>query len=112
MTKDALVGNAADEEQVAEAQEKELRGRELELEDLRFVLGTPQGRRMIWRYLSRCGVYQTSFSENTNTTYFREGERNIGLVIHAEALEASSDLFLKMMQEAESEKNKSQKGRK
>lgn len=100
MSKRALVGNAADEEQVKDAGEKIARGRERELNDLRAVLSTVQGRRFVWRYLEACGISNSSFDQNPHRTYFLEGQRNIGLKLQADVAEAEPAAYLTMMKEA------------
>jgi len=97
MNKDAMVGNANDPEQVKRAEKKEAVGRERELEDLRFVLSHPQGRRVLGKYLDISGVNRSTFSENTNIMLFKEGERNFGLRLMADAVEASQELYFKML---------------
>ena len=100
-----LVKNTADEGQVKEAEAKVKRGRERELADLLFILSTVQGRRLIWRYLSRCGIFKTSFVEDSNRTAYNEGERMIGLNLLADVMEADPDSYLKMMKEAKEVSN-------
>jgi len=102
MNDKVLVRNAADPAQVKEAERKERFGRERELEDVRFILQTLQGRRLIWRYLALCGVFRTSFTGNSHT-FFNEGERNIGLKLLADVNEADPESYLKMMKESKSE---------
>lgn len=91
--------NAADREQVQQAKEKQLRGRERELEDIRIVLGTASGRRIFWRYLEECGVFKTSFTGNS-TTFFNEGQRNIGLKILADINDADPAFLMTMTKES------------
>jgi hypothetical protein len=96
----AFVGNAADEEQVKSAREKEKSQRDRELDDVRTVLANPVGRRFLWRYLSLCGVFTESFSVNEMMTAYNEGRRNIGLKLLADIHESQPDAYLTMMQEA------------
>ena len=97
--KKALVGNAADEEQVKEAKKKEKRGRERDLEDLGVVLSGPAGRRFVWRYLGACGVFKTSMTGDSYT-YFNEGRRDVGLQLLADVMEADPNAYLLMTKEA------------
>lgn len=91
-----LVRNASDEVQVKDAKIKVKMGREQEVNDLKFILATEQGRRFMWRYLEMCGVYRTSFT-GSSETYFLEGQRNIGLKLIADIVEADPDAYLKMI---------------
>lgn len=92
--------NAADENQVEERKRKELKGRELELEDMRKLLSMPEGRRLIWRYLDRCGVFRTSF-DGSSRTYFMEGMRNVGLMLLTDLNEADPHAYVLMLQEGD-----------
>lgn len=100
----ALVGNASDSQQVKNAKRSEESKRNQELNDVEFVLSTPQGRRFLWRLLGVCHVFKTSFTGNS-TTFFNEGKRDIGLRLLADINEASPNSYLKMMQEAKKEQN-------
>ena len=79
-------------EQRRRAQEK------AEADDVRWLMGTKRGRRIIWRLLERTGVFRTSFRLN-NEMAFLEGQRNVGLIlidlIHANCPE----MYLTMLKE-------------
>lgn len=98
--KDSLVANAADEDQVKKAKNKEKFSRERELEDMKSVLESPMGRRIFWKYLSDCGVFKTSFNESSHTMAFLEGQRNVGLKILTDITQADPTKYLQMMEEA------------
>lgn len=96
--------NLANEAQVKEAKLKEKRGRERELDDVRYVLNSKQGRRFLWRYLAECGVYRSSFNGQFQT-FFNEGQRNVGLKLLADIQEASPEAYVTMMKESKGEAN-------
>jgi hypothetical protein len=96
--KKSLVANAADEAQVKKAENRLINGREQEMEDVRFVLSTPSGRRFLWRWLEICGIYKTSMTGNS-TTFFNEGMRSVGLSLLADIVEAQPDAYLNMQKE-------------
>lgn len=73
--------------------------RRKELEDVAFILGTEQGRRFYWRYMVLCGLFKSSFTGN-NTTFFNEGERNIGLRLQADLNESNPNAYLQMLSES------------
>jgi hypothetical protein len=54
-----------------------------EREDFENVFFTQEGSRFIGRLIDACGVYQSSYfpKENAADTAFREGRRDIGLMI-------------------------------
>lgn len=100
----ANVKNAADAEQVKEAEKKVKWTRERELEDIRFILQTSQGRRFVWRYLTLCGVFETSFT-GSSETFFKEGQRNVGLKLLADINDAEAEAFVVMMREAKKQES-------
>lgn len=60
-----------------------------EINDLKAVLSTVQGRRVIRRILTEAGIFRATYAgENTHATAFGEGKRNLGLFIYAEIMEA------------------------
>lgn len=67
--------------------------------DIIAVLGTAAGRRYIWRQLENARVFSSSYAQQSNQTFFREGQRNVGLRMFTEVLDASPELFLQMQKE-------------
>lgn len=100
MEKQALVGNAADPEQVKSAVRKEKFNRDTELNDIRQVLSSLQGRRFVWKYLGVCGVDRISFGNGNDNTNFLEGQRNVGLKLKADIVDADPEYFLQMIKES------------
>ncbi len=85
------------EAEADEAQARETRRRELD--DLRWMLGHPQGRRILNRILERTGVFRTSFNHSGSVMAFNEGRREVGLWVTAELSDASPDGFMKVLTE-------------
>lgn len=60
---------------------------ENEQADLKWLMGSKRGRRIVWRQLDRAGVFRLSFNTNAMQMAFAEGNRNEGLrtlgAIHA-----------------------------
>lgn len=94
--KQALVRNAADPDQVAKANEKIETRRERELNDLRVVLGTPEGQRLIWRFLSHCKTFESIWSPNAQIHY-NSGMQDVGHFLMSEIVEAEPEALLRMM---------------
>ncbi|CAB4165230.1 hypothetical protein UFOVP821_28 [uncultured Caudovirales phage] len=69
-----------------------------EVNDLRTVMSTRAGRRFIWRLLDATGVYRSSYTGNADT-YFREGARNVGLVLIRDIHEHCFDKYIEAMHE-------------
>jgi len=99
MSEGSLVDNAADPEQVKRGKETEERERLEFLLTFRNVVARADARRVFWKYLERCGVFDLSYRRNhrPEDTAFREGERNIGLMIQAEWIEADAQSYMAAM---------------
>lgn len=95
----ALVRNGADDRQVQDGGRREKSIRERELEDVRAILASPQGRRFMWRYLAICGVFRSSWTPSAEI-HFNEGRRDIGLHLLADVNDADPEAYVRMMQEA------------
>jgi hypothetical protein len=90
--------NASNEQEVKNATLKEKNRRDTELDDLRQLLKTKWGRRLVWRVLEKAGIHRTSFTGNS-TTFFNEGQRNIGLWLESEVTDADTNGYLQMIKE-------------
>ncbi len=71
-------------------EERLRRRRELEKDDLKKILGTPEGLRFLWRLLEIAGIYRTTFTGNSNS-FFNEGRRSVGLEIKADLMDVDPD---------------------
>lgn len=90
--------DASSEQEVKRATQKDKNTRETEQNDLRQLLSTKWGRRLVWRILERTGQHRTSFTGNS-TTFFNEGQRNIGLWLVDEVLSVDTKKYLLMIEE-------------
>jgi hypothetical protein len=90
--------NASDEQKVKHATLIDKNKRDTELTDIRNLLANKWGRRFVWRLLDKTGQYRTSFTGNS-TTFFNEGQRNIGLWLVDEVLLADTKQYLLMISE-------------
>lgn len=78
------------------------RRRKDDLDVLRKLMRTPQGRDWMYRHLDACHIYENpALFDNVPGTFFRLGEQNVGkqLLIQLEA--ASLDLYMTMKREHE-----------
>lgn len=94
----AFVKNAADPAQVADGKKKESLSRRDELDDIRFILSTKNGRRVLWRLLTHCNVFGSVWHPSA-LIHHNSGRQDVGHFIMAEITEASPDAFLTMMKE-------------
>jgi len=91
------------DEQAKAADSKALKDRmaaESEASDIRWLMESAQGRRIVWRMLNRTGVFRSSFSSDALAMSFAEGNRNIGLQLLAQVHELCPDLYPEMVREA------------
>jgi hypothetical protein len=81
-------------DEVFEKQDKEAlfsaaKRRELEMKDLREMLDSPVGIRVLRKIMDRCGVLRLGFdADNQHITALEAGRRDIGLFLLKESLEA------------------------
>lgn len=67
-------------------------------EDLKWLMADKRGRRFMWRLLERTGIYRSSFTGNSET-FFREGERNVGLAVMADLMDFCPERYAQMIKE-------------
>ena len=82
---------------------RQLRNRQAaedERADVRWLMGSTQGRRLAWRMLQRSGMFRSSFSNDAMQMAFAEGGRNSGLALLAQILDAAPEQYPVMMDEA------------
>lgn len=99
-----LTGQEQSSELTAEEQRL---AREKELNDLRWVMSTKQGRRFMWRLLSSAGIYRMSFSTDPLVMAFNEGARNAGLRQLNDIMEACPERNAEMLEDQRKEANAS-----
>lgn len=90
-------------DQAEAADSKALRDRmaaEREAADIRWLMESEQGRRIVWRLLNQSGVFRSSFSSDALAMAFSEGNRNIGLQLMAQVHELCPDMYPEMVREA------------
>lgn len=88
--------------QEREAEVEEIQAREKrrkDLEDLKWLMAHPQGRRIAARILDQAGVNRSSFNHSGSLMAFNEGKRDIGLWFTAEMLEAAPEGYFKLLKE-------------
>lgn len=80
----------------------EMRGklaRDTEESDLKWLMGSKRGRRIVWRQLDRAGVFRLSFNTNAMQMAFNEGGRNEGLRTLATIHAVCPELYTAMAKE-------------
>ncbi|HFS8111081.1 TPA: hypothetical protein ACLLGK_001291 [Enterobacter roggenkampii] len=71
-----------------------------EKDDIKFVMDSEQGRRVIWSLLEKGQVFGTCFNVEPHITAFNEGQRNLALVLFQRVMAHCPDQYLKMASEA------------
>jgi hypothetical protein len=70
--------------------------KQLDQEAIRKMLEIPQGRRILWKVISMCGVYKRTADNSGSWTYFNEGQRSIGLNLITDIIEADPEGYMKL----------------
>ena len=76
--------------------------RDQEIDDMRAVLETPSGVRLIQRLIGSGRVFCSTYTGNSNT-YFLEGKRSLSLEILEDVVLASPEKLFDVMYEEETE---------
>lgn len=80
------------------------------VEDFQWLMKDKRGRRIVWSLLERTGVFRSSFTGNSET-FFREGQRNVGLFLMAQIHEACPEQYAVMLQEQKTNDRRDDAGR-
>lgn len=97
----------AGQEQQAEAKAEAARlARDLEVNDLKWLLSDVRGRRFFWRLLTQTHVFHTSSRPNALEMARLEGERNIGLKHWGDLHEHAPDAYPQMVKEQQAHGNR------
>lgn len=69
-------------------------------EDIKWLMSSKRGRRIVNRQLQNAGVFRSSFHTNALQMSFNEGNRNTGLMLLAAVTEDCPERYAEMMDEA------------
>ncbi|EDV4003116.1 hypothetical protein ZZ58_003853 [Salmonella enterica subsp. enterica] len=89
-----------DEGRKAEIDAKQQLLAQRDIDDIQFVMGSEQGRRVIWSLLEKGQVFGACFNVDPHITAFNEGQRNLALVLFQRVMAHCPDQYLKMAAEA------------
>lgn len=96
---DPLDQSAQDKQRKADAVREQLRTKTDE-DDVKWLMSSERGRRILWRILERAGVFRPSFNTNSMSMAFSEGCKNEGFRTLALIHIAAPDLYPVMLKEA------------
>ena len=82
-----------------QARQDKKRARQIEVNDIKWLMSNKAGRRIVLRLINEAGMSQLSFTGNSET-FFREGRRSIGLLIEGEAKAHAWPEYLLMLNES------------
>ena|GEM_PF-6135287 len=66
--------------------------------DMRDMMHSEQGRRIIWEIMDNCGMMSRNSALDPALMNRNEGKREIGIDLHEWVMEAAPASFLKMLQ--------------
>jgi len=89
----------AQERELLTAQERAKLGADLEKKDIQWLMGTPRGRRIVYRILDRAAVFQVTFDTNALRMAFAEGRKNEGYALLGLILAHCPDRYIEMIKE-------------
>ena len=96
--------DATDPAAIANAEREAKRHAREDADALRTLMHDRNGRAFLYRRLERCHIYSTTFAPGQpDVTAFHLGEENVGKQLMAEAMDASADLYVKMIKEQRDE---------
>lgn len=72
--------------------------RDQELDDLRILLGLPAGQRFLRRLIYRLAHINALSYSDSERGPFNEGERNVGLNVYADCLQADAALTFQLQE--------------
>lgn len=94
----ALVDNAGSEKQVRAAQKIARRRRAQEVRDIQALLQMPEGRRVLWRILEKCGTFRSVWHPSSLISY-NSGQQDLGHWLLNEVIEVQPAAYVQMLTE-------------
>jgi hypothetical protein len=70
-----------------------------EVEDIKWLMSSKRGRRIVRRLLEHAGVHRLSFHTNALQMAFNEGNRNLGNRLLAQVTQHCPDRYLDLLNE-------------
>lgn len=89
-----------DEEELAKQKKAEQLATVQMRDDVRKLMGTVPGRRVVWYLLEQFGIFRTSYSSEALAMAFSEGRRSAGLELMALVCTFCPEQYDKMAREA------------
>lgn len=93
-----FVTDTTDKKQIKNAEQREKLLRDQELSDIAIVCSTLEGRRFVWRILSKCKTFESVW-ENSARIHFNAGQQDLGHFLMSEVIETKEEILFQMMKE-------------
>lgn len=94
---------AAPERKQREAKDRNKLAQDGEIEDIKWLMGSKRGRRIVYRLLDQAGVFRISFNTNAMQMAFNEGNRNYGNKVLALITSTCPTQYAELLNEAKPE---------
>ena len=82
-----------------EAQERAVVVAKTDEEDIKWLMSSKRGRRIVYGLLERAGIWRLSFNTNALQMAFNEGNRNEGLALMAKLMAGCPESYAVMLKE-------------
>lgn len=83
----------------ADRNERSKHERRIEMDDIKWMLSSKQGRRVLWRVMTWTGVFRSSFNHSGSIMAFNEGARYVGLTLLGQINDADPMAYATMTKE-------------
>lgn len=77
--------------------------REMEIADMKWLMSSKRGRRIMWRLLELSGPFRLSFDPNAMKMAFSEGNRNLGNQLFNELMTLCPEMYPVMVKEQQND---------
>lgn len=94
-----LLDVSREQHERAEHEKQVAKQRQIEIDDFRWLMRNKQGRRVMWRLLSKAGIFQSGFASDAMLMAHREGFKDYGRWLITEIEQTCPELYLTMLTE-------------
>ena len=105
------VYNAGQRKDVRQAEKDAKLADQQEREFITHLMSTTPGRRWMHNVLEQCHIFSTSYSRDSTTMAFNEGQRDIGLKLLNGVMAACPESYILMMREHNERRSTSERTR-
>lgn len=88
-----------------EADARKRVARESEVADIKWLMSSRRGRRIMWRLLELSGPFRLTFNTNAMQMAFNEGNRNMGNQLFNEVMTLCPEMYPVMVKEQQDDRD-------